>query len=516
MATSAEMPGDPSRPILIEGAWIWRGARTTPHPRPENLLVDSGLIAAVGPDVNPDRDGVTVIDGSGMLLMPGLVNAHFHSSVNHMKGRLPGLPLEIFMLQESPELDILRPTPREAYVRTMLGCMEMLRTGTTAVQDDAFFVPAPTPDIVDAVLSAYADSGMRARVALDQSDLAELGKLPFLAELLSPVEVAALSRPPAFAAGYLLDQYRHLIETWHGRGGGRLQAAVSCSAPQRVSPEYAAALEEISQRHDLPFYVHILETKTQRALGEVSLGSRSLVTLAQSLGILSERSNVIHAIWVDDADLDSIAASGAAVAHNPISNLRLGSGVMRFRALRDRGIPIALGTDEAIADDSVNMWGVAKMAGLIHNIADPDYESWPTALEVLDCLIAGGHRAMRGPAGAGSIRPGAPADLILLDLDTPAFTPLNDVHRQLVYCENGSSVRLAMVAGRIVLDQGRLTTVDEARLRAEARALAETRRVALDEAARQAERLTPAYRAMYLKAASMDVGMNRWVSHDDT
>ena len=100
---------------------------------------------------------------------------------------------------------------------------------------------------------------------------------------------------------------------------------------------------------------------------------------------------------------------------------------------------------------------------------------------------------------------------MLIDLDTLAFTPLNDIHRQLVYCETGSSVRLTMVDGRVVFADGALTTLDEAALRAEARAIAAARRPALDEAARTAEALLPAYRAMYLKAAGRDVGMNRWV-----
>lgn len=497
--------------ILFRNAWIWRGAETTARPRPENVLVEDRRIVAVGDDMPRDMADAAVIDATGMLLMPGLVNAHFHSSVNHMKGRLPGLPLELFMLQESPSLDALRPSPREAYVRTMLGCLEMLRGGVTAVQDDAFFVPSPEPDIIDAVMQAYADSGLRARVALDQSDLPEIVKLPFLDAVLSPAQRDELSRPPPCDAERLVGLYRHLIERWHGAENGRLMAAVSCSAPQRVSHVYAAELEKLSQRHDLPFYVHILETRTQRVLGIDKFEGRSLFKVADDLGILSERSNIIHAIWADDADLDLVAARGAVVAHNPISNLRLGSGVMRFRALRERGIPIALGTDEALADDAVNMWAVAKTAGLIHNIAEPDYERWPTALEILECLIAGGHRAMRSPAGAGQICAGAPADLILLDLDTLAFTPLNDLHRQLIYCENGSSVRLTMVDGRIAYRDGRVVGIDEAALRAEARSLADERRAALDEAATRAQDLAPAYRAMYLKAAGTNIGMNRGV-----
>jgi cytosine/adenosine deaminase-related metal-dependent hydrolase len=428
-----------------------------------------------------------------------------------MKGALPSLPLEVFMLYESPALEGLRPDPREAYVRTALAALEMLRTGCTAVQDDAFFVPEPSPEVVDAVMQAYADTGIRARLALDQQELPELDKLPFLGDLVSAEMRAELARPPEARMPELLAAYDHLIRTWHGREGGRLSAAVSCSAPQRVSPEYFAALDALSLRHDLPFYAHMLETRVQRVLpdGQPRFAGRSLVAYTASLGLLSDRMNVIHAIWVDDDDLDLLATAGAVVAHNPISNLRLGSGVMPFRRMRDRGIPICLGTDEAIADDSVNMWGVAKMAGLIHNLSDADYRRWPSAREVLECLFVGGARAMGFEGRLGRVGPGMLADLALIDLDTLAFTPLNDVARQLVYCENGSSVRLTMVAGRIVYRDGVVATVDEAALRAEAREIFTRRLPALAAARREADRWLPSYDAMIERAVARPVGLRR-------
>ena len=395
----------------------------------------------------------------------------------------------------------------------MLAALEMLRLGVTAVQDDAFFVPDPEPAIIDAVMQAYADCGIRATVALDQPELAELEKLPFLADLLPDAMREELARPPAFGKTALLAAYDHLIGTWHGYDGGRLRAAVSCSAPQRVSPDYFAALDDISQAHGLPFYAHMLETKLQRVLAteQPRFTGRSLVRYTADLGLLSARMNVIHAIWVDDDDLDLIAASGATIAHNPISNLRLGSGVMPFRRIRDRGIPLCLGTDEAIADDAVNLWGVAKMAGLIHNITSPDPTSWPRATEVLDCLLRGGARAMGLADDLGSVEAGRLADLALVDLDTLPFTPLNDLHRQLVYCETGSSVVLTMVAGRIVFEAGHVTSVDEPALRAEAREIFDRRRPVLETARREADRWLPAYRSMVATAAARDVGLQRWV-----
>jgi cytosine/adenosine deaminase-related metal-dependent hydrolase len=467
-------------------------------------------VAPVAPGAAPAQE----IDGSGHLLMPGLVNAHFHSSVNHLKGSLDSLPLEIFMLYESPELGA-EIAPRVAYVRTMLGALEMLRGGVTTVLDDAFFVPAPSPPLIDAVMQAYEDCGMRAVLALDQPDVPEIDKLPFLAELLPPELRARAAGPPAMDAQGLLDCYRHLLRTWHGRAQGRLRAAVSCSAPQRVTRAYFQALDELSRRHDLPFYVHVLETKLQRVLGEERFAGRSLIRYVHDEGLLSERLNIIHGIWIDDRDMDLIAQAGSVIAHNPISNLRLGSGIMPFRALRSRGIPVCLGTDEAIADDAVNMWSVAKLAGLVHNIAGADYERWPVASEVLDCLIGGGARAMRSPVPIGQISAGHQADLILLDLDTLAFTPLNDLRRQLVYCENGSSVRLTMVAGRVVYAHGAVTGIDEPALRREAREQAALLRDLNAPAQAAASQWLPYYRQMYLRAAARDVGMRRWAGGAD-
>ncbi|WP_353475209.1 amidohydrolase family protein [Salipiger sp. H15] len=474
---------------------------------PCDLRVEGGVIAAIG-DGLAAPDGARVIEGRGDLLMPGLVNAHFHSSVNHMKGRLPCLPLELFMLYESPALETLRPTPRQAYLRTMLGCIEMLRNGTTAVMDDCFFVPEPTPEIIDAVAQAYADSGIRATLALDEPELSEIEKLPFLAELAPPHLQGALARRPRLKAPDLLALYDHLITRWHCAAEGRIGAAVSCSAPQRVSPEYFAELDALSRAHDLPVLAHMLETRLQRVLGHESFGGRSLVRYTHDLGLLSARMQVIHAIWVDAADLDLIADAGATVAHNPISNLRLGSGVMPLREMLDRGISVSLGVDEAIADDAVNLWSVMKTAGMIHTLSGDDPDRWPTAGEVLRAATEGGGLAMRRP-GLGTLALGAPADLNLVDLSSLAFLPLNDLVRQLVHVEQGGSVRLTMVAGRVVAEKGRVVSVDETALLAEAREVFAGIAPVLRRAAAEVADLLPVYRAIHDRAAARDVGMRR-------
>lgn len=475
-----------------------------------NILVDGDEIVGLGEgaEFSESSEEVAEIDADGLLAIPGLINAHFHSPANLMKGSLDSLPLEIFMLYEVPPLSDRPPAPRLAYIRTLLGAIEMLKLGVSTVQDDAFFTPYPDPASIDAIMSAYRDAGMRATVALDQPNVVEYEKYPFLRDLL-PLDIRkTMDAAPVSSEKELCGLYDHLIDNWHGASGGRLRAAVSCSAPHRVTPEYFEKLSGLSRTHDLPFYIHVLETRVQRVFGQEKYG-KSLVQYVSDLGFLDRRVNIIHGIWIDDADMDAIAAASAVIAHNPICNLRLGSGIMPFRHIRDRGIPICLGTDEALADDSINLWNAAKMAGLVHNISDPDYRSWPSASEVLDCLFLGGARAMGQEDKLGRLAPGYSADIALLDLNSLTFSPLNDLRRQLVYCENGSSVRMTMVAGEVVMRDGQVLNVDEEAVKREAREILEEMRPMLGQASQAAARLEPYYRDMYLKSARTDVGMNR-------
>lgn len=475
-----------------------------------DILVDGTKIAAIGLDLPASGPEVKVINAAGKLAMPGLVNGHIHSPGNFMKGALDDYPLEIFMLYEVPPLSDTPPSQRMNYVRTLLGNIEMLKLGITSVHDDAFHVPVPTPDSIDGLMQAYVDSGMRAVVTIDQPNVVEYDKYPFLYDLLPEDVRTSMARAPRMSTKELLDCYQYQIKRWHNAAEGRVRSGVSISAPQRVLVDYFGALSDLSKELDVPFDIHILETKLQRVLGQEKYG-KSLVKYVHDLGFLEEHVMVIHSIWVDDQDVALMQAAGVSIAHNPVCNLRLGSGVMTWRRMHDHGIPICLGSDEGCVDDTANMWQVGKMAGLIHTIEEPDYALWPKAKEVLWALTRGGAHAMRNEGKVGQLRAGSEADLILLDLNTIAFTPLNDIYRQLVYCENGSSVVMTMVAGKIVMENGKVITVDEEAIKKEVRELMPFYQKEIEKTNLAAARLEPYYREMYLKCAATDVGMNRWV-----
>ena len=475
-----------------------------------DIVVDGGRIVAIGPGAaSPIEVSARDIDASGRLALPGMVNTHFHSPGNFLKGAVPSLPLDLFMLFEVPPFMPEPVSSKYAYLRTLLGAVEMLRQGVTSVHDDAFFLPVATRDEISAVMQAYADAGMRATVAIDQPNLVEYEKHAFLAEILPPAVRARMESAPRQGDAELLEIYRWFLGEWHDRGEGRLRAAVSCSAPQRVTETYLRGLAELSDAADIPYNMHILETRSQRIFGDTRYGM-SLVRYAQARGVLSERCQVIHAVWIDDTDVAILADSGASVAHNPTCNLRLGSGIMPFRQLADAGVSIGIGTDEATVDDGVNFWTAVKNAGLVHNITDPDYERWPTPREILRAATSGGARALRTPVRTGSLERGNAADIVLMDLGTLPFIPLNDTTRQLVYCEPGRSVQTVIVGGEVVLRDGVLQTVNERSLYADIAALAPEIEAFIGACAAGAHEVAEFYARSYRTGLARSTPVNRW------
>lgn len=497
--------------IVIRNARVLTMDRNDTEYECADVLIANGVIEKIGPDasVGINTDGARVIDGQGKLVMPGLINAHFHSPVNFLKGALVDAPLELYMLYEVPPLQCQTVDGDYAYARTMLGAVELLKQGVTTNHDDCFFVPVPTDEEVGAVMQAYSDAGIRASVTMCQVNVREYEKYPFLYDLLPDDIRTEMEEVPLLTTAELIGHYEQFIGKWHGTSDNRIRCSVSCSAPQRVTPDCLRALNDLSEKYNIPYNMHILETKLQRVLGQEMHG-KSFIQYVKDQGVLTDRAVVIHSIWVDDDDIAAMAESGCSIIHNPISNLKIGSGVMPFRRLKQAGINIGLGIDEVPVDDGCNLWTVGKTAGLVHKIADPEYQQWPKEDEILDMLTRGGARSMGLQDQVGMLQEGFRADMLLIDLDTLPFTPLHNLKRALVFCENGASLKMTIVDGKIVVEEGEILTVDEPALRKKVRGYADQLKSQLQEMTESADRLAPYYREMYLKATARDVGMNRW------
>ncbi len=334
------------------------------------------------------------------------------------------------MLYESPADPELAPTPREAYLRTMLGALEMLRTGTTSVQDDAFLMPTPTPEVIDAVMQAYADSGIRATVALDQPELPDTEKLPFL-DAVHADPAAAFGAPAPASAPELLAAYDHLVAR------GTAPPAVDSPPPCRSPPRNGSAPSTGRARRPEPRATTCRSSRTcwrparSGALsapdsGQERFVGRSLVRYAADLG--SSTTGERHPRRVGRRRRPrphrrGRGGRGAQPGEQPPARAAASCRSGRCATAASRW---PSGVDEAICDDTVNTWGVVKQTGLVHNVSGLDPDAWPTPAEVLDALWEGGAAAMRRTGRIGRVTVGAQADLALVDLHAPAFTPFND------------------------------------------------------------------------------------------
>jgi 5-methylthioadenosine/S-adenosylhomocysteine deaminase len=232
------------------------------------------------------------------------------------------------------------------------------------------------------------------------------------------------------------------------------------------------ASTEISRARDVPVHTHTLESRMHAVQGQALYG-RTIVEHLSSIGVLQPRFTLNHAIWLTDRDVALIAEAGACVTHNPMSNLKLGAGVARVRDFKAAGIPVGLGSDGTSTSDRADMVRSLALAAILHRVDDQDYERWTTAADAFAMATVGGARTAGLEASVGTLAPGMKADIALIDRDDYGFIPLKDPLRQLVYAVNGEAVRTVIVNGEVVMDERRLTRIDEAALKAEIRAEAE-------------------------------------------
>ncbi len=226
----------------------------------------------------------------------------------------------------------------------------------------------------------------------------------------------------------------------------------------------------MAERYDSGLHIHAVETRLQAHIVQQMLGKGGITFLEQE-GILRSGTSLAHCIWMGPGDLERLAQSGATVVHNPVSNMRLGSGIFPLREAIRKGVYVALGSDGSASNDTQNMFGILKLTGLLHNQATIDYVDWPRAHTIIDLTTKGGASALGLASELGRIAPGQLADIVLLDIQTPAFFPLRDPALHLIYCEDGTSVDTVIVNGQIVVERGIVRTIDELALREELREL---------------------------------------------
>lgn len=393
-----------------------------------------------------------VVDGTNRLLIPGLVNAHSHVPMTLLRGYGEGLPLARWLNEKVFPFED-KMTAEDIYWGSLVGIAEMLASGVTSFSDMYSFC--------DEICEAVLLSGIKANIS---RGLVEFGD------------------------GGLAESFRHdeslrLIDKYHGAGDGRIITEASIHAEYTSTERIVRELAQFAQERGLGVHIHLSETRSEQAEGLARRG----VTPTQyfeDCGIFSSRVTAAHCVHVTDADIEILARNNATVAHNPTSNLKLGSGIAPIPKLLAAGVNIALGTDGASSNNNLNMFEEVALAALIQRGVAENAELMPPA-EVLRMATLGGAiaqgRAIRNnapqpannAARTGAIKVGSKADFAVLSLNKPHHAPSFDLASGLVSTAQASDVEMTVVDGRIVYRDGECLLFDVREAMEKARAAAE-------------------------------------------
>lgn len=492
--------------LLIRGGRVLRGE--PPALERADVLVEGDRIAAVGLGL-PRPDGTEELEAGAFLVLPGLVNAHTHAHNNLFRGLAGRWTLED-LLNHGPAVNANR-TVEDHYVSAAIGAAEMLKTGCTSAYDLFMAVPAPTLEAMEAVVRAYADVGVRAVLAPAVADMLFYETVPGLMELLPKDLRRRVEEIRLAPTAQLIRLSEETIRRFNGAAGGRVRVSLAPTIPTQCTEAFLEGCARLAREYGVGVHTHLAESRVQVIAAQRRWG-RTAVARLEEIGLLRPGFVGAHGVWLTDDDIARLARAGAAVAHNPASNLRLGSGIAAVREMLDRGLTVGLGSDGSMSSDNQNLFEAMRLAGLVGNVRFPHHaERWLGTAEVWRLATTGGARAVGLGGDLGAIEPGRSADLTLLRADGTFLSPLTDPLGTLVYAETGADVDTVLVGGRVVVRNGRVLTVDEARLRARAQEAADRLRAANAAAWTLAEEIGP-YLSTACRAAAMPYPVNRYAA----
>ncbi|MEA4883793.1 MAG: amidohydrolase [Clostridia bacterium] len=399
------------------------------------IVADSGIITFVGPssDLPQGLPEVPRICGRGQVATPGLVNAHTHSAMVLFRGYADDLPLQEWLETKIFPVEA-RLTRDDVYWGAMLACAEMIRSGTTAFADMYFHM--------DEAARAVEASGMRASLSEGMTSASGRGD-------------DALARGAGFC------------ERWHGAAGGRITTMLAPHAPYTCSRQFMGAVAARAEALGVGVHTHISETF--REVRDIKLlHGMSPVEFVEASGLLDVQVLAAHCVAVSDRDMDILAQHGVKVAHNPGSNMKLASGTAPIAKMLKRHMDVGLGTDGAASNNNLDMVEEMRLAALLHKVASAESTAMP-ALTCLEMATRGGAACIGLSDYIGSIEVGKKADIVLFDFAVPHLTPscVADPLSHIVYSAEGSDVTTVIIDGALVMENRRLTTIDEREVMAE-------------------------------------------------
>ena len=398
------------------------------------VAVEGMKIASVGTQ-RPAGDFDRVVDCTGRVMMPGLVNAHTHIPMVLMRGYGGGCDLHTWLNEYIFPAES-RWDDRSIAAATQLGLAEMISSGVTCIADMYMRTGVIAQEVVKAGISANLSCGVVYFGAPEDFSPEKCGDCQVTEELR---------------------------KSWHGAEDGQILIDASIHAEYTSCPPLWRWVADYGQRFDLGMHVHISETRSEHEKCLEKYG-KTPIALFDQYGVWEQGGQAAHCVWVSDEDMEIMARKGITAIHNPYSNLKLGSGVARVPVLSRAGVNIALGTDGVSSHNSTDLFADMKLAAILHNGVGCDPMA-VTAPQALAMATVNGAKALR--RNTGVIAPGKMADLILVDFTAPNLIPCHDPAENMVFSAYGSNVVMNMARGKIIYENGTFLTLDLEKIRAE-------------------------------------------------
>ncbi|MFZ2455142.1 MAG: amidohydrolase [Candidatus Altiarchaeia archaeon] len=387
-----------------------------------NILIEGNRIESAGPKTGKAE---YVIDGKGKAALPGFVNTHTHSAMTLFRSYADDLKLHVWLEKHIWPREALL-TEEDVYWGAKLACLEMIKSGTTTFNDNYWHMMG--------TVRAADEMGMRAvacKVFIDLDD-------PERAEKEKKENVS-------------------LVKKVREMGNSRIQPGLAPHAPYTVSIESLKWIKEYSEKEKLLINFHLAETEKENADFYMKHKMRP-VPFLEDIGFLGGNLVAAHGIWFDEKDLSILARHKVKIAHNPVSNMKLASGVMPYAEMTEAGITVSLGTDGCASNNDLDMFESMKFASLLQKVHRHD-ATVLSAREALDMASINGANALG--INAGAIEAGMLADVVLVDLKRPELTPLNNLTANLVYSAKGSCVDTVICDGKLIMENRKVKGEEE-------------------------------------------------------
>lgn len=427
--------------IIITGGTVLTLDRVFTRIPQGAIAVAGDTIVATGNEVEVTRHyrAKKIISCPDSIIMPGLVNAHTHAAMTCFRGIADDMELMDWLNHYIFPAEAKNVTPDLVYWGSLLACVEMIKSGTTTFADMYMFE--------DETARAATQAGMRCMVGEVIYDFPS-------PNIKSPVE------------GWAYTEY--LLKRW--KDDPLVTVMVTPHSLYTCSHDVLGQAKEVAQRYGIPVATHLLENK--RELDELTRRlNRRAVDYLDEIGLLNDRFIAYHGVMMDEYDMQSFAARGAKVVHNPESNMKLASGVAPVAAMLDHGICVGLGTDGCASNNNLDLFQEMDTAAKLEKAVRCD----PTIMNartVTWMATAGGAQVLGMDDRIGSLEVGKKADIVIIDCKKPHLTPLYNEYSHLAYCVLGADVDTVIINGEVVMEQRQLTRLDEEEVMARVREIA--------------------------------------------